>query len=72
VELLEKLVLKIISVLLRYDFFNMGLWRRLPRVPSENNFDNVVASSGSMIVVSNRLPFVLQRDTDGKLVRKAR
>jgi hypothetical protein len=50
----------------------MGLWRRLPRVPSENNFDNVVASSGSMIVVSNRLPFVLQRDTDGKLVRKAR
>jgi hypothetical protein len=33
---------------------------------------DVVASSGSMIVVSNRLPFVLQRDTDGKLVRKAR
>lgn len=33
--------------------------------------DDVVASSGSMIVVSNRLPFVLQRDKDGKLIRKA-
>ncbi|CAG9820300.1 unnamed protein product [Phaedon cochleariae] len=32
---------------------------------------DVVASSGSMIVVSNRLPFVLQRDKDGKLFRKA-
>ncbi|XP_023020813.1 trehalose-6-phosphate synthase 1 isoform X3 [Leptinotarsa decemlineata] len=32
---------------------------------------DVVASSGSMIVVSNRLPFVLQRDKEGKLVRKA-
>ncbi|XP_056642660.1 uncharacterized protein LOC130898206 isoform X2 [Diorhabda carinulata] len=32
---------------------------------------DVVASSGSMIVVSNRLPFVLQRDKDGKLIRKA-
>ncbi|XP_064215204.1 uncharacterized protein Tps1 isoform X1 [Tribolium castaneum] len=32
---------------------------------------HVVASSGSMIVVSNRLPFVLQKDANGKLVRKA-
>ncbi|XP_071055913.1 uncharacterized protein [Onthophagus taurus] len=31
---------------------------------------NVVSSSGSMIVVANRLPFVLQKK-DGKLVRKA-
>ncbi|KAF2898680.1 hypothetical protein ILUMI_07493 [Ignelater luminosus] len=31
----------------------------------------VVASSGSMIVVSNRLPFVLQRNEKGNLVRKA-
>lgn len=30
---------------------------------------DVVASSGSMIVVSNRLPFVLQRNKDGNLVR---
>lgn len=36
-----------------------------------NDFQNVVASSGSMIVVSNRLPFVLQRGKDGKLFRKA-
>ncbi|XP_044728251.1 alpha,alpha-trehalose-phosphate synthase [UDP-forming] [Chrysoperla carnea] len=28
-------------------------------------------STGAMIVVSNRLPFVLSRDADGKLVRKA-
>lgn len=33
---------------------------------------DVVASSGSMIVVSNRLPFVLQRNKEGKLFRKAR
>uniref|UniRef100_V5G5Y4 Alpha,alpha-trehalose-phosphate synthase (UDP-forming) n=1 Tax=Anoplophora glabripennis TaxID=217634 RepID=V5G5Y4_ANOGL len=32
---------------------------------------DVVASSGSMIVVSNRLPFVLQRNKEGKLIRKA-
>ncbi|XP_060530231.1 uncharacterized protein LOC132704325 isoform X2 [Cylas formicarius] len=32
---------------------------------------NVVASSGSMIVISNRLPFVLKRNKDGKLVRNA-
>ncbi|KAJ8933916.1 hypothetical protein NQ314_013717 [Rhamnusium bicolor] len=32
---------------------------------------DVVASSGSMIVVSNRLPFVLKRTKDGKLIRKA-
>nr|CAH7737629.1 unnamed protein product [Callosobruchus chinensis] len=32
---------------------------------------DVVASTGSMIVVSNRLPFVLIRDKDGKLKRKA-
>ncbi|KRT85452.1 hypothetical protein AMK59_2219, partial [Oryctes borbonicus] len=32
---------------------------------------DVVSSSGSMIVVSNRLPFVLQRNKDGKLIRKA-
>ncbi|CAH1184203.1 unnamed protein product [Phyllotreta striolata] len=32
---------------------------------------NVVASSGCMIVVSNRLPFVLQRNKDGNLIRKA-
>uniref|UniRef100_A0A6P7EXP5 Alpha,alpha-trehalose-phosphate synthase [UDP-forming] isoform X2 n=1 Tax=Diabrotica virgifera virgifera TaxID=50390 RepID=A0A6P7EXP5_DIAVI len=34
-------------------------------------FADVVASSGCMIVVSNRLPFVLQRDKDGALFRKA-
>ncbi|KAJ8922620.1 hypothetical protein NQ315_007652 [Exocentrus adspersus] len=49
----------------------MGLWRRYPRVPSVNDFNNVVASSGSMIVVSNRLPFVLHRNKEGKLIRKA-
>lgn len=32
---------------------------------------DVVASSGSMIVVSNRLPFVLHRNKEGNLVRKA-
>ncbi|CAH1983948.1 unnamed protein product [Acanthoscelides obtectus] len=32
---------------------------------------DVVASTGSMIVVSNRLPFVLVRDKDGNLKRKA-
>lgn len=32
---------------------------------------DVVTSSGSMIVVSNRLPFVLQRDSFGNLERKA-
>ncbi|VEN53189.1 unnamed protein product, partial [Callosobruchus maculatus] len=32
---------------------------------------DVVASTGSMIVVSNRLPFVLIRDKDGKLKRRA-
>lgn len=32
---------------------------------------DAVTSSGCMIVVSNRLPFVLQRDEDGKFVRKA-
>ncbi|KAG5896540.1 hypothetical protein JTB14_030744 [Gonioctena quinquepunctata] len=49
----------------------MGWWKRYLRVPSEPDFNNVVASSGSMIVVSNRLPFVLQRLKDGTLVRKA-
>lgn len=32
---------------------------------------DVVASSGCMIVVSNRLPFVLERTENGKLIRKA-
>ncbi|KAJ8969008.1 hypothetical protein NQ317_003938 [Molorchus minor] len=32
---------------------------------------DVVASTGSMIVVSNRLPFVLQRNKEGNLVRKS-
>lgn len=32
---------------------------------------DVVNSSGSMIVVSNRLPFVLKRDDNGKLIRNA-
>jgi len=33
--------------------------------------EDVVSSTGSMIVVSNRLPFVLQRNKDGNLIRKA-
>lgn len=33
---------------------------------------DVVSSTGTMIVISNRLPFVLQRNKDGSLVRKAR
>ncbi|XP_049825388.1 uncharacterized protein LOC109594568 isoform X3 [Aethina tumida] len=45
--------------------------RRFPRVPSAKDFNNVVSSSGSMIVVSNRLPFVLQRTKDGNLIRKS-
>ncbi|XP_050304055.1 uncharacterized protein LOC126741605 isoform X1 [Anthonomus grandis grandis] len=49
----------------------MGLWRKYPRVPSISDFQNVVSSTGSMIVISNRLPFVLQRNKDGQLVRKA-
>ncbi|KAF5292542.1 hypothetical protein FQR65_LT01688 [Abscondita terminalis] len=32
---------------------------------------DAVASSGCMIVVSNRLPFVLQRNENGQLIRKA-
>lgn len=36
------------------------------------NITDVITSSGSMIVVSNRLPFVLKRNKDGKLERKAR
>ncbi|XP_066150260.1 uncharacterized protein Tps1 isoform X1 [Euwallacea fornicatus] len=51
----------------------MGLWRKYPRVPSASDFQSqdVVSSTGSMIVISNRLPFVLQRKKDGSLVRKA-
>ncbi|KAF5294009.1 hypothetical protein FQA39_LY13563 [Lamprigera yunnana] len=46
-------------------------WRKFPKSPSHSDFKNVVASSGCMIVVSNRLPFVLERNEDGKLLRKA-
>ncbi|XP_025832649.1 alpha,alpha-trehalose-phosphate synthase [UDP-forming]-like isoform X3 [Agrilus planipennis] len=49
----------------------MGLGRRYPRIPSESDFRHVVTSTGSMIVVSNRLPFVLKRNEEGKLERTA-
>ncbi|CAH0561444.1 unnamed protein product [Brassicogethes aeneus] len=47
------------------------LWRKFPRVPSTPKLNNVVTSSGSMIVVSNRLPFVLKKNKDGSMVRKS-
>ncbi|KAB0799711.1 hypothetical protein PPYR_07591 [Photinus pyralis] len=45
--------------------------RRLLTGPPEVAVGDTVTSSGCMIVVSNRLPFVLQRDEDGRLFRKA-
>lgn len=44
---------------------------RMYTLPSEPDLSNVVTSSGSMIVVSNRLPFVLKRNNNGTLSRNA-
>ncbi|XP_017769006.1 PREDICTED: alpha,alpha-trehalose-phosphate synthase [UDP-forming] isoform X2 [Nicrophorus vespilloides] len=59
----------------------LRVWLKMVQEVAPPNYDNqgcydfkiadVVASSGSMIVVSNRLPFVLEKNKEGNLCRKA-